>query len=125
MITFGDVFQFSEKQYVFLAKTDEVIYAAEIFDQATTDRFVQLYEKKDRAGKVNPNSQVFCFVILQTEDFKQRIAHLANTNRNEVVFEEVLCKLNKHDLKEIKEQILMESSAVPLLLKSLVKDIEV
>jgi hypothetical protein len=123
MITFGDVFQFREKQYVFLAKTEEIIYAAEIHDQQTTDKFVRLYEIKDAQNKINPNSLVFCFVILQTTDFKDRMAHLGNTAKNELVFEEVIGKLESKDLEELKEQILLETSAVPLQLKTLIRDI--
>jgi len=37
-LLYGDIFEFSGKEYIFLAKTSEIIYAAEILNQENSKR---------------------------------------------------------------------------------------
>lgn len=127
MITFGDIFTYGEKEYVFFAKTDELTYAAEIFDIERTKEVLASYNrmvKKNGSGYCE-SRPLYCFVILQTENFKNRMAHLGMTDHgaDNISFDTVGCKLNDQDLNELKNIIKDPSSAVNRGLRELVKDI--
>ena len=126
-IKFGDVFKYKEKEYVYLVKTEELVYVAEILNKEQALLINNLYEKRDRAGtltKVKDN-QLYCFVILTTEEFKDRMAHFHQPEHNEgdLNFGGILCSLNTRDLKDIKSEIL--KGPVPKELQELVKNINV
>jgi len=124
MIKFGDVFRFNEQEFVFLAQTDEITYAAKVLDLNSTKAVMSLYEKRNKGNSEKVNNVLYSFVILNTPAFKNRMAHLNNTYQNgHRDGYEVINTLNSKDLKEIKEEIMNKSSAVPLKLKELVKDI--
>lgn len=128
--TFGNIFNFNEKDYVFLAKTEDVIYAAEIFDNEKSILC------KKALGKITKNSQqsyklrqqpLYCFIVLRTEEFKERVAHYGQSAQGDVpnFFENPICSLNSTDLTELHKELLNDDSAVPELLKELIKDIKI
>ncbi len=125
---FGDVFRYNEKEYVFLAQTDGIIYAAKILNEEEADKIQRVYNnrcKNNSAEKVKHNV-LYSFVILSTDDFKNRMAHFYNTDKNKFeLFFDIICSLNKNDQKEIWKEISSENSAVPIKLKQLIKDIEI
>jgi hypothetical protein len=126
LVKFGSVFRYKEKEYVFLARVDDIIYAAEILTKEYTQKVNSLYEakvKNNSIEKVKKNA-LYCFVILDSEEFKGRMAHFAKTDTNsaDVLFD-IIATLNQKDLQEIKEEILAEDSPVPLRLKEVVKEI--
>jgi len=124
MIKFGDVFRFSEQEFVFLAQTDEITYAAKVLNLDDTKSVMKLYEKRNARNSEKINNVLYSFVILNTPELKNRMAHLNNTDQNgRHNGYEVINTLNSKDLKEIKEEIMNKSSAVPLKLKELTKDI--
>lgn len=128
IIKFGDVVRYNENEYVFLAQNDGIIYAAKILDKNTTGSIQKLEEsryKKNSIQKVK-NNVLYSYVILSTDEFKDRMAHLNNTDKNnfELVFD-ITCTLNNNDQKKIKEEILNESSAVSAKLKQIIKDIDI
>lgn len=125
MIKFGDVFRYKEQDYVFLAKTPEILFAAQILEKEDSDDFIRARNVIERKQSVKSSNLAYCFVILRTAEFKKRIAHLANTGQDELVFDQFLCTLDPEDLKEIQREILADGSPVPRGLKELVKDIEI
>lgn len=126
MIKFGDVFRFSEQEFVFLAQTDKITYAAKVLDLDNTKAVMSLYEKRNAGNSEKVNNVLYSFVILNTPKFKNRMAHFNNTDQNgHHDGYEVINTLNSKDLKEIKEEIMNKSSAVPLKLKELIKDIAI
>lgn len=128
MITFGEVLQFKGSEYVYLAATEEIIYLARILNSSEGDTINSLYLKKLSGGAMSKvrvaDSPLYCFVILTTEEFKNRMAHLHKSGYDFGPFSPMECmgRLNEKDLKEIKETII--SGPVPLELKDLVKGIK-
>jgi len=122
MRKFGDIFRYKEDEYVFLAQSDGIIYAAQILDKEKTNQILRLYEKR----KHKSSNVLYSYVILSTDDFKDRMAHLNNTDKNNVELSlDIIGSLNKQDLNEIKAEILNTNSAVSMKLKQLIKDIEI
>ncbi len=75
LVTFGTLFEYNNKQYIFLARTEEVIYAGQILDEEKTKWLQQLCD--DRVKKNRDVSRpLYCFVILSTEEMKDRAAFL-------------------------------------------------
>ncbi len=128
LVQFGSVFRHNEREFVFLGAHEEIIYAARILDRETTNEVNKLYEakvKNNSIEKVKSNA-LYCFVILETDDFKGRMAHFNETDSNE--FEptfDVIGTLNDKDLAEVKQEILAENSAVPLKLKEIVQQLDI
>lgn len=123
ILTFGDVFRHKEKEYVYLASTADVVYAARILNTDEGRQILGLMEKlsANRSRITNP---LFCFVVLDTEDFKDRLAHFAKTGKDELgISIEKIGKLNATDLAKIKEEIKKDNTIMPTLLKELVADI--
>lgn len=122
-LTFGDLFRYNEKEYIFLAKIEERIYAAQILTPIETEKVDSLFKIREATNKPT-NLTIYCYVILQTADFKNRAAHLYDTgNRVFTSFIEKLpVTLNIGDLKNIKLEI-MKKSTISLELKELVKDV--
>lgn len=126
MIKFGDVFRHSEKEYVFLAQADEIIYAAEILNSEYTKKVRLMYEQKVKTNSIEKvkNNVLYCFVILDTEAFKGRMAHFARTEGNEFAPNfDVIDSLDADDLADIKNEIIAENTAVPIRLKEIVKSL--
>lgn len=126
MVKFGDVFRHNEKEYVYLAQVDDVIYAAEILNHEFTQKVKTMYERKVQSNSIEKvkNNVLYCFVILDTEAFKGRMAHFARTDGNsfDLTFD-IAGTLNEKDLSAIKTEILAENTAVPIRLKEIVKSI--
>lgn len=123
-LTFGDVFRYNEREYIFLAKTEERIYAAQILTPIDTQRVDRLFKLREANNKPT-NLTIYCYVILQTADFKNRAAHFYNTGN--VVFTDLIEKLpvtlEETDLKNIKMEIIRKHT-ISIELKELVQDIK-
>ncbi|MCX6712761.1 MAG: hypothetical protein NTY66_00975 [Candidatus Vogelbacteria bacterium] len=128
-INFGDVFRFKEKDYIFLAKADQVVFVAQILDGQSTREIKSLYESKCRNGHIEKvkSNILYCFVELTTEDFKGRLAHFKDTERDDQNFfiEERYLTLDKTDQQELKKEIESKESSVPLLLKDLISKLDI
>ena len=70
------------------------------------------------------SNQVFSFITITTQDFKDRIAHVFNSEfeggflRNAV---DIVCTLNDLDISELKEEIMKEDSGATRGLKKLIE----
>lgn len=123
-LTFGDVFRYNEKEYIFLAKTEDRIYTAQILTLVDTEKVNKLFNQREASNRPTI-STLYCFVTLQTADFKDRAAHLQNTGN--VAFanltEKLSVSLDMDDLKNIKMEIIRKNT-ISIELKELVQDIQ-
>ena len=110
MIKLGDVFRHKEREYVYLIEYNDIIFAARILDQDESERLNTVYEKKKIRGetiKGLEDEPIFCFVMLNTEEFKGRIAHLAINAEHDIgslVFD-IIRPLDKEDVNTIIKEI--------------------
>jgi len=130
IVTFGNVFTYEEKDYVFLAKIDDIIYAAEILN---CEKSVQYKKIVDRSIKNSTQSYklrqnaLYCFVELKTKEFDKRVAFYGKPEHNYVpdFLENVVCSLESDDLKNLQKELLNDDVAVPKALKEQIKDIKI
>jgi len=129
MLRFGNTFRYNEKEYVYLAQNGDVLYSALILDTDQSGEFKRRCDKLCQ-GSGSPqiqkilDSKVYCFVELRTEEYKNRLAHFANTDTttsSDCASLIPIGQLDEEDLKEIKKEI--ETGPVPLALKKLTEDI--
>lgn len=123
-LTFGDVFRYNEKEYIFLAKTEDRIYAAQVLTPEDTEKVNRLFNIREASNRPTI-STLYCFVILQTADFKDRAAHLQNTGNISFtnLIEKLSVSLDIEDLKNIKMEIVRKNT-ISIELKELVQDIQ-
>ena len=131
-IKFGDVFIHRGIEYVYLAGTEEIIYAGRILEKdRRTEELKCLCDKRSTQGGLYAqraqDNLLFCYVELCTKEFEGRLAHFKDTPRGEttegLLFDTILGSLNKEDLLKIKEEIIR--GPLPGLLKNLVRDIKI
>ena len=128
IINFGDIFRYREKEYVFLAQTEDTIFCAKIIDSRMAASIQSLSDKREASGHQSKKNPLFSIVILRTKDFEGTAAHLAGTDSAEhqtVTRFEVLGSLDKDDLLEIKAEILSDDSVVPLRLIEIVRQLNI
>lgn len=130
MFTFGDIFKYREKDFVYLAQTSDILYAARILPQEVSKDLNREEKKIKDASRVKTmlTNNLYFFVTLTTDEFKDRIAHLGNTQQDESTTTACISldssgKLNNFDLRQIKKEI--EETYVPQELKELTKDIKI
>lgn len=122
-IKFGTAFRYREKDFVFLAKTENIVYAAQILDEELTHEVKKMYERVEKRRRDAHQELLYCFVELRTEEFAERAAHFANTGKEEFGFLPQPSKsLIYEDLVEIKREVL--DGPVPIELKKLVRSID-
>lgn len=128
MIKFGDVFIFNEEEYIFLARTANVIYSAKILEIEKTKEIEREADRVSRNHKEQhklKDNILYCYVVLTTKEFKDQAAHCGMAGRQPGIEIEsletvVICK---EDLKAIKEEII--KGPVNEELKKRVKDIDI
>lgn len=127
LVKFGDVFRHREKEYVFLAETDDAVYAAKILSGDETEKFEQLSARLETTPSVRKKSFAFSYVVLNTEDFRGRAAHLASTDDSEhqVTRFDVITALNQEDSSAIAKEILSDNTPVSLRLIEIVKGLNI
>lgn len=127
-LLFGDVFLYEGLEYVYLAQTDTIIYLARILSKDDTARIDKVYQSKIAKGTITKVERIdlYCYVILETKEFKDRCAHLHNPGKDVLrsVVQKLSAVLDREDLLHIKEEISTQR-AIPLELKDLVKDIQI
>jgi len=123
IIKFGDVFKHKEKDYVYLAKTDEVVYAVQILDSEISQNIFQMSEREARKGRGMDNI-LYCFVLLDTAEFKGRMAHFANSAKDHDISFDIYSRLDDEDIQKLKDEILSRDTLVPMGLIELIKQIK-
>jgi len=128
MLNFGDIFEFESKEYVYLSSSGELIYAALIVDKKFSkiliDRFYNL--QKDHRNDNKLKTELYCFVVLKTDEYLDRVAHLKETaHESEYIRPNPTgIKLCYDDLAAMKDEIL-GNSTVPKGLKTRIKEIDI
>ncbi|MEK7070002.1 MAG: hypothetical protein AAB818_00215 [Patescibacteria group bacterium] len=127
IVKFGDVFRHNEEDYVFLAQTDEIIYAAKILDKVITDSLKNMSDKIEATNSSRRKNPVYSFVILQTENFRDRVAHFGRTDdtKHQTNRFDIISNLNKADCLQIKNEIISRDSAVSLRLIEIVRGLNI
>lgn len=127
MIKFGDVFRYNEEDFVYLANVNDILYAAKILQADKTRTLRERQQQVDGNPALRERLQshiLYCFVILTTPEYKDRIAHFKGTDQTETLEVSALgVALNSHDLQEMLDTILSPTSPLPQALKKAVKDI--
>lgn len=130
LIKFGDIFGFNEKDFVFLAKTEDIVYAAEVLNMDQSRQFKVLCDKVAKNSKESyklKQQRLYCFVELKTKSFEERIAYYGRTERNDTIdlFNDIKGSLDKSDLAELHKELIADDEAVSGILKEKIKDIEI
>ncbi|MBU0578420.1 hypothetical protein KKE34_01025 [Patescibacteria group bacterium] len=127
-LTFGDVFEYEERVYIFLVLSEKVIHVARVLDLIETQKIEERVERLIQQGKDDflKTNVLFAYVKLQTKELKNRACHLHNTGKDDLsmYFSPLPISLSNKDLKGIKKEIL-ERKTVSTTLQELVKDIEI
>lgn len=122
-LVFGETFQLDGNDYVFLTKTSEIWYVAEILNDEKSNNLMRFSERQALTNHDVANKPLLCFVELKTSDYKNRLAHFGNTQKNDIT--DYISPLNlslcKEDLLEIKSTIV--NGPVPNELKDLIRNI--
>lgn len=122
MLFFGDIFRYEENEFVYLCGADDIIYAARILDEDLSKRILFESEKAASRGKQVDSMPVYCFVILKTQDFKNRAAYFGSPDFSGICSDRKICSLVEDDIASIKKEILA-SRGVPEKLKELVRQL--
>lgn len=129
-MNFGDVIKYNGKEFVFLAKTVEIIYLALIIPKELSQDLVRRRHNIFTRGSgdmIYKQAKIaWCFVQLYTKEFKGRVAYYANPG-DEHFFEDsftILGTLNFNDQNNLKKEI-QEDSGISGVLRKLVKDITI
>lgn len=126
LLVFGDVFLYEGHEYIFLAATSDQIYTAKILDLELSKEINRQYQAAIRKNKeIALRNLLYCFVILSTQELKDRMASLANTDgyRFEREIRKLSISLDKKDLNSLKDEI-VSSRGTPIILKELLSGIK-
>jgi len=87
-LNFGDVFLYKEKEYIFLVATEEAIFAAKILDHVQSryldNKFNSAATKGVQRASLAEASPMYCYVLLQTQEYKERAAHYGNSGKDDL-----------------------------------------
>lgn len=130
MATFGCIFRFDEKEYVFLAQTSEIIYAARILDIEMTHRIVEKDNERMKMNFHRPHKAVhplYCFTILRTKDFEGRMANLGKSQFGDAGSHIPFTgqTLIKEDIIDLREKIISPDAPLPLELKESIRSLSI
>jgi hypothetical protein len=126
-LTFGDVFEYDGNEYVYLGGSTEVIYAAKILPRDLTKELDSRCQRLISRNKSTPqNGIIFCYVILTTDELKDRAAFYGKPELNmfRLLSKNSKCFLNNEDLVKLKDDIL-NSRSVPVGLREIIQNTEV
>lgn len=127
-LEFGDIFWYENKEYVYLANIDSILYGALIISPPLARQLINKREDSvRRIGVADTSAQpIYCFVELRTLGYEDRVASLARTDESK---DEGLClhgpddKLCRDDMVELKEAI--TNGNLPKVLKEHFETIEI
>lgn len=80
--TFGDVFRYGDKEYIFLAETEDVLYAARILNKEQTIMLRIGTTAAIRRNSLMLDNLTYSFVMLQTQELRERAAYFATTGKS-------------------------------------------
>lgn len=116
-LNFGDVFRHKESPYIYLApeKSDN-IYVAKILNKELTDISEAIARKCTGGGAetaifLNSKQNLLCYIILNTEEFKERAANYAIPPESCPIIDKI-GSLNKSDKNKLKKAIIQDTDVV-------------
>ncbi len=124
---FGDIFEYNSEEYIFLAETEDVTFAARILNKELSRDFIDRRETVERKNSYRIDNLVYSFVVLKTPQLQGRVAHLYGSDRNVakgVFYTSLNISLLKEDLKQLQEEI-TQKKCVSERLKKEVKDLKI
>lgn len=123
---FGDVFEYDGKWYVFLGLTLDVIYVAKVLTEEDSSNLHKYCESQIRKNAQNTDKWLFCYVMLTTEELKDRVAQYGKPELDgfKKVFKKLAIMLSKKDLEKLKKDI-VNSRVVPIGLREIVEKVEI
>ncbi len=127
-MNFGDVIKIEGREYVFLLSTPDILSLAWIPDKDLSQEFIKRSKQVFTTGSNNKKRQFiqWCFIELATKEFKERIAHYGNPDRNFTPEDliDVIGELCKEDKLMLKKAITGDLAVSKSLIKA-VKDISI
>lgn len=122
---FGDVISYNSEEYVFLASTEDSIFLAKILSHEDTATVKSVDKKISDNGQPHTmNKLTVCFIILKTQEFKDRAVFYGRTAYPfDMLTNKLTTYINDDDLKALKKEIL-ESRATSQILKEKMEEIE-
>jgi len=135
LMFFGDIFyvyEYDENcgenhkvEYVYLYDIGDLMYCAKILNKSDSSLCRSTYNKLSN----NPNKKhllesiAFCYVELDTKEYKDRIVHLAKTDQNPKNCGNIVIRLNDRDIQDIKDVILERSRFFDQVLVDYIKEL--
>lgn len=118
LMSFGDIFYIDEysedcgenhkTEYVFLYETIDLMYLAKILNKSISmmckNSFIKLNSNPNT--KHRTKDKAFLYVELTTKEYKERVAHLANSDYDPKNYVNPIRRLNDGDIQDIKNKIL-------------------
>lgn len=126
-LIFGDIIRYKDADYIFLAKTEDIIYLANILDKEITKQLKQREESLISQSGPNIerklNSLVFCYIMLETEEFKGKAAHFGKPGYDNSLnlINKLAVRLSKEDIANLRNAVIQRPPNVEL--KELVEQI--
>jgi|GEM_PF-1027103 len=128
IIKFGDIFRYREYEYVFLAQSNDTIFAAKIINNEIVNKIQELSAKREASMSKLKRHALYSLVMLNTKDFEGKAVHFYGTDSPEhqsVTSFDIIGDLEKEDVLSIKAEIESGESIVPLRLIEIVKQLNI
>ena len=115
LLSFGDVFSFGGENFVFLVESPakKIVYAARIFDLDKSRMYREFCEQQQYKPNYRQNSTIYSIVILSTDEYRDCIAWLHETQYDNTHLGHPHARLNDEDLMKIKDEILNGENFYP------------
>lgn len=113
-LAFGDVIRYKDVDYIFLAKTEDIIYLASILDREITKQLKRREEALMSQGGPGADRRLgnlmFCYVMLETEEFRGRAAHFGKPghDNNLNLIDRLAVTLEREDLINLKKTVIQK-----------------
>lgn len=120
LLSFGDVFVLDEADYVYLAATADVTYAARILQKGEFQYLRNIEERKIKNGTFDSLNVIYCYVVLETDQLKDRAISLARTEVPGV--NQSYLRLSDLDIEALKAEIITAPVA-PALKKAVARSV--
>lgn len=124
MLKFGDVIEYENQYYVYLAKKDDTYtyYLAKIIsDPEKVSEFLSYKKKFDNLPqtlspqKENQVRLITCFITLESEEFSKQLAYFGNPDNHSVNFSYIyqMGSIESNDATNLKTEILQNPAVLP------------
>lgn len=126
IITFGTVFLHSEKEYVYLDQSEDIIYTALILNKEHSNSLKKLCANTAKNSNKSygfKQNKIYCFVELKTKEYLERVAHYGFPDPSAEIEFNIIGRLCDEDIKELYTEISKDDLAVAPELKERIKKI--